>query len=1099
MKEKFLLFCRSVIPLLACFYAQIASAQTITIGTGTSVSRRPLGTYYGYERGAAIYTAGEIGMQGYVNSVGWNCTVAGVARPINIYLATTTDTTLSNVKWNSLTTSATLVYSSASYTPTIGWNTFNFPTSFKYTGTNHLMVLVETDYGGGGSSGVGGGNAGNGVEYTSNASKFAFWNQDSNPPTGVGTVSSNRPNIQLALTPTIACSGLPTAGTVYGTASACASIPFTLADTTFTFATGISFQWESNDGSGWQAIPGATSPLYSAAMGITIPTDFHLVVSCGNGGGQDISNTLSVSVKPPTQCYCTPVYEVGCDDLGDIVDIDDFSIIGENNTSISQIGTGCTAGGYADYSTLTPVSVYPGFTYTANLSSSMYYGVDAAIWIDFNDDGVFSPSEQVDTITNTTTLAYSTSITIPSTAPSGNHRMRVRATYDGIPMTDPCVSYYYGETQDYMVHVIALGTCMGTPNAATISAPTTVCANTSFTINASGASAAIGIIYEWQSDNGSGWQTIVGATAPTYTMTAGISVPTDFRFITTCSNGGGQDISNIISTGINSWSNCYCTPTTGGGSTYYISAFSTTGAATNINNMVSSGTSTGYHDFTSLTPITIIPSLSFSYTMNVAGGSSYGVAIWIDTNMDGTFQATEQFVTTSSYNYPPFTGTITLPLSARSGTTRMRILAAYTPSNPTNPCLNSGTGEYQDYSVIISPPPTCPPPSALTASNITATGFNLAWTNNSSGTQWEIEYGAGTSFTPGTGTRVGPMGVSSPYTFSSLAPSGAYSVFVRSICGANDTSIWSNRLAVYLTPPNDDCAGAIDISNGVVTSGYVTNATQSMPACDATPTANDVWYKVTTGSTANAFIIQANTALTGTDLVMQVFSGVCGTLVPLTPTSSSGTGTSCIDGPAAGLETGTFAATPNTTYYVRVYGYSGAQGTFDIQMITPPVNDNCANATLAPFNTTLYANTAGASMDNPSPGYSCWSSSNDDDIWYTFTTPAATSTVGVTINVSNYTFQGSSSDPGIGYGLFTGCTGTLDVSTGCQFSTTNGSGSYTFTGLQGNTTYLLALLTPGTGVSNAYNFYLSYSFPLAIDLKTITATNVGTRNRVDWT
>jgi hypothetical protein len=301
-------------------------------------------------------------------------------------------------------------------------------------------------------------------------------------------------------------------------------------------------------------------------------------------------------------------------------------------------------------------------------------------------------------------------------------------------------------------------------------------------------------------------------------------------------------------------------------------------------------------------------------------------------------------------------------------------------------------------------------------------------------------------------------------------------------------------------PPNDLCANAISISNGTLINGYVTNATQSEPACDATPVANDVWYSFTTGSSTTSVIVNANTTVTGTDIVLQAYSGACGALTAMIPTTSSGTGANgCVDGPAAGLETATYTVTPSTTYYVRVYGYNTAQGTFNIQLVIPPSNNNCANATNVPFNTVVSANTAGATMDNPSPGYLCWSSSNDDDIWYTFTTPAAMSTVNVTMNVTNYTWGGSATDPQIGYGLFTACTGSADVSGGgCQFAATSGTGSFTFNGLAGNTTYKLALLTPGTGVFNAYNFYLTFGFPLAIKLGNISATNVGSRNRVDW-
>jgi hypothetical protein len=99
--------------------------------------------------------------------------------------------------------------------------------------------------------------------------------------------------------------------------------------------------------------------------------------------------------------------------------------------------------------------------------------------------------------------------------------------------------------------------------------------------------------------------------------------------------------------------------------------------------------------------------------------------------------------------------------------------------------------------------------------------------------------------------------------------------------------------------------------------------------------------------------------------------------------------------------------------------------------------------------------------------------------------------------VSNYVF--SPYDPGIGYGLFTACSGTFDISGGgCSFSPINGSGTHTFNGLSGNTTYYLALLTPGTGVSISFDFCLTNANVLTIKLDKIYAKNIGSANRIDW-
>jgi hypothetical protein len=116
-----------------------------------------------------------------------------------------------------------------------------------------------------------------------------------------------------------------------------------------------------------------------------------------------------------------------------------------------------------------------------------------------------------------------------------------------------------------------------------------------------------------------------------------------------------------------------------------------------------------------------------------------------------------------------------------------------------------------------------------------------------------------------------------------------------------------------------------------------------MLPCDPTtvsPNGNDVWYSFNTGSVGGSVTVSVNTTNTGLDIVLSVFDGSCGALNILTPTASSATTpppVPCVDGPAAGNEYGTYTVLPNTTYYVRVYGYLGAQGTFPIQATGTPL------------------------------------------------------------------------------------------------------------------------------------------------------------------
>lgn len=193
MKKIILIYLLFFLSMVNFSYSQ----TTITIGTGTSTQRYPLGNYYGYERSAALYTASEITIAGTITKLGWYATLSRTAViPIKIYLKQTTATSLTSTTWSSIISGATLVFDGNNNSITANaWNEFDLTTSFSYNGIDNLLVLVEANYGGPGilpSSGVG-------VRYSTSTDRHQYWQADYNPPTGNGTLNSNRPNIQITL------------------------------------------------------------------------------------------------------------------------------------------------------------------------------------------------------------------------------------------------------------------------------------------------------------------------------------------------------------------------------------------------------------------------------------------------------------------------------------------------------------------------------------------------------------------------------------------------------------------------------------------------------------------------------------------------------------------------------------------------------------------------------------------------------------------------------------------------------------------------------------------------------------------------------------
>jgi hypothetical protein len=235
------------------------------------------------------------------------------------------------------------------------------------------------------------------------------------------------------------------------------------------------------------------------------------------------------------------------------------------------------------------------------------------------------------------------------------------------------------------------------------------------------------------------------------------------------------------------------------------------------------------------------------------------------------------------------------------------------------------------------------------------------------------------------------------------------------------TSIPSGAVVPF-TPPNDNCASAIQIGPGA-TSFSTVNATTDGPneggICLGSGDGHinkDVWFRVTNGDCAGDMTI--TTCGSSFDTKIAIYPDSC--------PSSIGTLIACnddfnCDGLAGDeLQSGlTFAAAANASYLVRVGGYTNssavtAEGSGTINATfpvcapppppPPPANDLCVDAIAvadgAPVSgsTTLANNAAG---DGVSIGSPCGASGSSKDVWFKYT-PQTSGTVLLSTCGSSY-------------------------------------------------------------------------------------------------
>lgn len=204
-----------------------------------------------------------------------------------------------------------------------------------------------------------------------------------------------------------------------------------------------------------------------------------------------------------------------------------------------------------------------------------------------------------------------------------------------------------------------------------------------------------------------------------------------------------------------------------------------------INNASTGGT--GYSDFTAIST-NVTKGVSSTITVTpIWTGSVYaeGCAVWIDYNGDKDFDDAGELVwSVAASATTPVSGSFTVPVTATSGLTRMRVSLKY--NGIATACEMFPYGEVEDYTVnLITGDGQAPTvPTNLAASGTTTTTTNLSWTastDNVGVTGYDVYQGA-TLKGSVTGTTYAVTGLtaSTAYTFSVKAKDAAGNISASS-------------------------------------------------------------------------------------------------------------------------------------------------------------------------------------------------------------------------------------------------------------------------------------------------------------------------------
>jgi len=408
-----------------------------------------------------------------------------------------TSTTFPNATY---VTGLTQVFSAASHTLTGGaanqWFGVTLNTPFLYN-PNQSLVFEMTTTSAGSTQ----------VSQVNGTGAERIWgaNGSVSGSSGTGLI-----NFGFDLIPATPCSGTPSAGSISYVPGCPAQVKLTNA----TVASGISLQWQKRlvCGGTWTNIPGATGFLYTYTLtSQTGPTEYRAYITCNSSGQADTSQP--VTVMNVTPCYCSSAATNTADE--EIYSVTLNGVVNSYNCTTPAPGPGSMLNRYSNFTTLGSLTtLMPGSTASFSVvvdecDGPTYYPNGVAVFIDWNGDGDYlDAGEKVYGASEVATVLAPRTVngtfTVPLTATVGTVGMRVMCVESatGSAIT-PCLSYGYGETEDYLVTIAYIPEVTG---SGLFNYQGVYCSgdNVSLTASATGINNPR---FLWKKPNNGGWDT----------------------------------------------------------------------------------------------------------------------------------------------------------------------------------------------------------------------------------------------------------------------------------------------------------------------------------------------------------------------------------------------------------------------------------------------------------------------------------------------------------------------------------------------------------------------------------------------------------------
>ena len=404
------------------------------------------------------------------------------------------------------------------------------------------------------------------------------------------------------------------------------------------------------------------------------------------------------------------------------------------------------------------------YTWSATCGPSWTQGI--AIWIDYDNNGIFDPTEMLGNTPSS--LTHSGSFVLPLTSSIGiNRKMRVRCKYaTTILNTEACAAFTFGETEDYNVTIVCPTVA---PTITATASSNTICAGSTVTLTGTGA-----VNYTW---------TPVGVTTATAAVTPLASTIYTLS-ATTIVGGGSCPTLTLSSSTTNAITVNVTTVTVNSGAVCAGSAFTITPAGSATSYTISGGSTV------------VTPTANATYTVigtNSVTSCSNTAISSVTVNPSPTVSVTSGAVCAGSSYTMVASGAGTYTYTGGSAVVTPTATMSYSVTGSALGCAASNTAV---STVTVNANPSV---SASTSNSLICTGTSVVLTASTSATSYTWNTGALTMT-----TSVSPT-VTSTYTVNVSNAAGCTAssmvMVTVSLCtGVNEAL--ANSISVYPNPNN---------------------------------------------------------------------------------------------------------------------------------------------------------------------------------------------------------------------------------------------------------------------------------------------------------